>query len=116
MFGLNPPPIKTARVLELGCASGGNIAPMAESFPNAEFIGVDQSSRQIDEGLRFARAAGLTNLSLRHASIADVDESYGAFDYIVCHGVFSWVPTAVREKILEVCSRHLTRDGIAYVS
>ena len=43
----------------------------------AEFVGVDLSARQIADGERIVRAAGLTNVSLRHASILDVDETYG---------------------------------------
>src|SRR5207248_7297064 len=61
-------------------------------------------------------ALGFSNISLRHASILDVDESYGPFDYVICHGVFSWVPDNVREKILDICAKHLTPSGVAYVS
>ena len=30
------------------------------------------------------------------------------FDYIICHGIYSWVPAPVREKILAIC-----RDNLA---
>jgi methyltransferase-like protein len=116
LFGLTPPPVEKCRVLELGCAAGGNIVPMAELFPESRFVGVDLSGRQIADGERIVRAAGLSNVALRHASILDVDESYGPFDYVLCHGVFSWVPDAVRDKILDICSKHLTPNGVAYVS
>ncbi len=116
LFGITPPPVDKCRVLELGCAAGGNIVPMAEMFPESWFVGVDLSVRQIADGERIVRTAGLTNISLRHASILDVDETYGPFDYIICHGVFSWVPDVVREKILDICSKHLTPSGVAYIS
>jgi SAM-dependent methyltransferase len=116
LFGLAPPPVPRCRVLELGCASGGNLIPMAEALPEGEFVGIDLSARQIDDGLRLVRAAGLANVSLRHASIADVDDSYGTFDYVICHGVFSWVPREVQEAIFEVCARRLAPNGVAYVS
>jgi methyltransferase-like protein/SAM-dependent methyltransferase len=116
LFGMNPPPLEKCRVLELGCASGGNIVPMAEGLPESWFVGVDYSARQIADGERMVRHSGLRNVSLRHASILDVDDTYGPFDYIICHGVFSWVPDAVREKILAICSKHLTLNGVAYVS
>src|SRR5439155_10600404 len=35
---------------------------------------------------------------------------------LICHGVFSWVPTAVREKILDICAKNLAPHGVAYVS
>ena len=38
LFGLDPPPVETCRVLELGCASGGNLIPMAEGLPNATYL------------------------------------------------------------------------------
>ncbi|MBY0457755.1 MAG: class I SAM-dependent methyltransferase [Gemmataceae bacterium] len=116
LFGLTPAPVEAARVLELGCAVGGNLIPMAEAFPDARFVGVDRSGRQIADGRRLVRQLGLSNLDLRHASILDVDESFGRFDYVVCHGVFSWVPPDVRDKILAVCARHLTPEGVAYIS
>ncbi|QJW97415.1 methyltransferase regulatory domain-containing protein [Frigoriglobus tundricola] len=116
LFGLTPPPPARCRVLELGCAAGGNLIPMAEALPESTFVGVDLSARQIDDGARVVRAAGLTNVSLRHASITDIDAGYGSFDYILCHGVFSWVPRAVQEKILTVCADHLAPNGVAYIS
>jgi methyltransferase-like protein/SAM-dependent methyltransferase len=116
IFGLNPPPIEKSRVLELGCAAGGNIISIAEAFPESEFLGIDSSARQIADGERIIRDLGLKNITLRCASIADVDDSYGRFDYIIAHGVFSWVPTEIREKLLDVCARNLTPNGVAYVS
>src|SRR5207247_675018 len=59
---------------------------------------------------------GLSNIDLRAASILDVDDSWGQFDYIVCHGVYSWVPESVQDKILTVCARNLAPAGVAYVS
>ncbi|MDB5310089.1 MAG: hypothetical protein JWO38_4291 [Gemmataceae bacterium] len=116
LFGLTPPPVEKCRVLELGCAAGGNIIPLAEAFPDTWCVGVDLSARQIADGEQLVRKLGLRNVSLRHASITDVDETYGRFDYIICHGVFSWVPPAVREKILDLCRQHLSPSGVAYVS
>ncbi len=116
LFGLTPPQVERCRVLELGCASGGNLLPMAEALPDGEFVGIDLSLRQIEDGQRHIRAAGLTNVCLRHASIMDVDASFGTFDYIICHGVYSWVPRDVQQKVIEVCARRLASNGIAYVS
>ncbi len=116
LFGVEAASPGRARVLELGCAAGGNLAPMAERLPDSEFVGVDLSARQVEAGKELARAAGLTNLELRHASITDVDASWGRFDYVICHGVYSWVPAAVQEAILRICQECTTPDGIAYIS
>ena len=116
LFGLKPTPVEKCRVLELGAASGGNLIPMAESLPNSEFVGVDYSQRQVADGQKLVAQLGLKNLTLKHASILDVDESYGQFDYVVSHGVFSWVPPPVADKMLEICAKNLAPNGIAYIS
>lgn len=116
LLGLRPPPVDQCRVLELGCAAGGNLIPMALGLSESRFLGVDLSARQIDEGRRLIAAMGLTNIELRHQSIDEIMPESGRFDYIICHGVYSWVPGAVQDKILQICAENLNADGIAYVS
>ena len=86
LFRLDPP-VRPYRVLELGCAAGGNLIPMAIEKPDCEFVGVDYSTRQIDGGLSVVEELQIENLRLKAASILEIDESYGMFDYILCHGV-----------------------------
>ncbi len=116
LLGMKPPSIERCRVLELGCASGANLLPMAQGLPNSEFVGIDLSEYQVEEGQKIVRELGLKNITLRQANILDIDDSDGKFDYIVAHGIYSWVPLEVREKILEICNRNMTPDGVAYVS
>src|SRR5262245_31623646 len=116
LFGMRPAGADRCRVLELGCAAGGNLIPMALSLPQSRFLGIDQSARQIADGQKIVEALGLTNVELKQLSITDVDAGFGAFDYIVCHGVYSWVPATVQDKILEVCATNLAPQGVAYVS
>src|SRR5580765_5043516 len=66
MFGLTPPPVESSRVLELGCASGGNLIPMAFNLPRASFVGVDLSLTQVTRGLETIGAMDIRNLSLQH--------------------------------------------------
>src|SRR5215212_2966841 len=108
LFGLEPPPPVDCRVLELGCALGGNIVPMAYSLPASRFVGVDIAASQVDAAKRFADAVGVKNLELRAASITDVSrEQWGEFDYVITLGVFSWVPADVRDKILQIAGEQL---------
>jgi SAM-dependent methyltransferase len=116
LFGLAPPPLQTCRVLEIGCANGNNLIPMAAALPNARFVGVDLSARQIDNGRAMIAAAGLTNVELRHADLTTIDARDGMFDYIVAHGVYSWVPPQIRDTLMSICSARLAPDGVAYVS
>lgn len=116
LFGLTPSPVENARILELGGASGGNVIPIAFRFPNAQLLGIDLSSKEIEEGNRHIQALSLHNITLRHQSILDFSPEEGLFDYIICHGVYSWVNDEVREKILRICSNNLSPHGIAYIS
>src|SRR5438445_10474147 len=97
LHGMSPAPIDGCRVLELGCASGSNLIPMAYALPQSEFVGLDLSQRQIATGQRFADEVRLTNIRLLPIDIRAVDESFGQFDYIIAHGVHSWVPPEVKE-------------------
>ena len=116
IYGLDPAPIKGARVLELGSSCGGNIIPQALYYPEATFTGIDLSSVQIKHGHELIESMGLTNVTLLEKDIMDIDDDFGTFDYIIVHGIWSWVPDSVKDKILSICNRNLSDRGIAYVS
>jgi len=116
LFGLAPSPVDSCRVLELGCASGGNLLPQALAFPGSRYVGIDLSARQIARASADARALQLGNIEFKQMSITDVDASLGEFDYVIAHGVYSWVPSEARAKLLEICKRNLSQRGVAYVS
>lgn len=115
-FGFHTPTPSRCRVLEIGCAQGGNLLPMAVEMPDAEFLGIDLSASQIEHGQATLAANGIANATLRQANLMDIDDSWGKFDYIIAHGVYSWVPPTVQTKLLEVCRRNLIDNGLAYVS
>jgi len=116
LLGMQPPPVEDCRVLELGCAGAGNLVPMAFSLPGSRFVGIDRSRREVDEGQALVAGVGLKNVELRAMDILEVDGRLGEFDYIIAHGVYSWVPAAVRAKILEICREQLAPQGVAYIS
>jgi methyltransferase-like protein len=116
LLGMRPAPPDRCRVLELGCTDGGNLIGMAVTLPGSRFLGIDLSPRQVADGQAVVRDLGLSNVELRAQSILEVDDTFGQFDYIICHGVYSWVPAEVRDKILSVCKRNLAPEGVAYVS
>lgn len=117
LFNINTPEASTARVLELGCAAGGNIIPLAIHNPKVEVVGVDYSKVQVEQGQKAIEALGLQDRAkLIHKSIGDIDDSLGKFDYIICHGVYSWVPAEIRDAILRVSHDLLNKNGVAYIS
>ncbi|MGD8834730.1 MAG: class I SAM-dependent methyltransferase [Desulfobacteraceae bacterium] len=116
LLGLDPAPIDACRVLELGCASGGNLIPMAESLPGSEFVGLDFADNQIAIGRKAIAELHLSNIRLLVMDLLDVTAKMGRFDYIIAHGVLSWVPEPVRQKLFKICQQHLAPNGIAYVS
>ncbi|WP_052120515.1 methyltransferase regulatory domain-containing protein [Inquilinus limosus] len=116
LFGLPAPRVATSRVLELGCASGGNILPLALRYPESHVVGIDLSPVQIAAGRRAAAELGLKNIELHQGDLGEIAPTLGVFDYIICHGVYSWVPPDVQEAILRVCRENLAPDGIAHVS
>ncbi len=116
VFGVSTPDPSTARVLELGCASGGNLIPFTARNPRASALGIDLSGRQVADGQATIRALALANIQLRQADLSTLDETLGTFDYIICHGVYSWVPAHVRDALMRICERHLSPTGVAFVS
>jgi len=116
LSGMNPARLEQCRVLELGCSTGSNILPIAFNYPQAQFVGVDASLSQVDRGKQLVSKFGLTNVTLLHSLFAELPENLGKFDYIVCHGVFSWVAPNVQEQVLAIIAEHLTPEGLAMVS
>lgn len=116
LHGFESAPAPRCRVLELGCGAGGNIIPMAFQYPGSEFLGIDLSETTVARGVGEIAALRLKNITLRCTDIMAVDAAYGRFDYIIAHGVYSWVPAPVREKVLSIFSENLAPRGVAYVS
>ena len=116
LYGLSPAPHKGARVLELGSSCGGNIIPQALYYPETTFTGIDLSGVQIEHGKALIESIGLTNITLLEKNIMDIGDDFGTFDYIIVHGIWSWVPDMVKDKILSICNRNLSDRGIAFVS
>jgi SAM-dependent methyltransferase len=114
--GLPVPPVETCRVLEVGCGTGFNLLAMSRSLPNARFVGVDLSEPQVAHGRAMAAKVGATNIELRAGGLESLDDSLGEFDYVIAHGVFSWVPPDVRAALLTLYRRRLAPHGVGYVS
>jgi len=116
LFGLQPAPPARCRVLELGCGNGSNLLPMACTLPGSDFTGLDLAGQPVAKGRAAIQELDLKNLRLLHASVMDFDPAGAKFDYIIAHGLFSWVPAPVREQVLKLCRQCLAPHGIAFIS
>lgn len=116
LHGLEAAPVPTCRVLEIGCGDGANIVPMAATLPSAEFVGCDYAARPIARAQQMVDDLGLGNMKILQLDLRDIPEDAGSFDYIIVHGLYSWIPLEVRQHLMPVIARHLAPNGVAYVS
>jgi 2-polyprenyl-3-methyl-5-hydroxy-6-metoxy-1,4-benzoquinol methylase len=86
------------------------------AYPEARFVGVDLARTQVAAGRARIAKLGLTNIEILCQSFTELGDELGSFDYILCHGVYSWVPTAVQDAILRIIQARLSPVGVAYVS
>ena len=116
LFGMTPAAVTRCRVLEIGCGNGGNLIPLAYHLPESRFVGIDLAHTAIGAARTAARDLGLKNIELRAADLRTLGRSDGKFDYIVAHGLYSWIPLAVRDRLLAVCRALLAPHGVALIS
>ncbi len=116
LHGFNPPILKRARILEIGCGDGTNIIAIAQSLPETECWGIDISEKQLTTAQQVVDEIGLRNVTLKQIDLIDVNDELGKFDYISVHGLFSWIPETLQDKILSICKNNLATNGLASIS
>jgi SAM-dependent methyltransferase len=90
---------------------------MTAATPGIRALGVDLAASAIEEGRAAVAAVGLENLELRQGDVrALTSGELGEFDYIIAHGVYTWVPEDARDALLGLIGSSLAPDGLAYVS
>jgi len=116
LLGMDVAPLATCRVLEFACGDGLNLVPVATTLPAATFVGFDLAARPIANARRMASELGLTNVQFLELDLRELPADLGTFDYIIAHGLYSWVPPEVRAHVLPLIARHLAPQGVAFVS
>jgi len=107
--------------LELGCGRGMNALVVAAGNPRWRVTAIDFTPAAIAEGRRTAAAAGLENITFIEADLAGFAETVEAralpeADFVSMHGVWSWVPVAVRAGIVRLLAAKLRAGGVVHVS
>jgi methyltransferase-like protein/2-polyprenyl-3-methyl-5-hydroxy-6-metoxy-1,4-benzoquinol methylase len=116
LFGMEPAPVEACRVLEIACGNGSNLIPMAYGLPRSNFVGVDLAAKPVAFAQERIEHLGLKNIRIAAMDLMEIDRDFGEFDYIIAHGVYAWVPSAVQAKIIQICTENLSAKGVAFVS
>ncbi len=116
LFGMEPEPVERCRVLEVGCGNGNNLISMAFALPGASFAGIDLATEPIAAGCDAIAELNLKNISLAARDLRELGPDFGEFDYIIAHGVYSWIPEDARDRLLGLCQELLSPQGIAFIS
>lgn len=110
------PPGEPFTYCELGCGQGMSTNMFAACFPGSRFYGIDLNAAHIASARQLAEAGKLSNVTfINDVFDAVIEEPLPRFDYIVCHGVYSWVSAEIRDDIRKFVARHLKNDGLFYV-
>ena len=102
---------------DLGCGQGVTAAILAATHPDGVFHGIDAMAVHVDHAVGLVAEAGATNAHFHAADFsAALARQLPRFDYIVAHGVYSWVDVEIRASVRHFIDRRLKPGGLVYVS
>ena len=111
------PILNSYRVLELGCGDGANLLPLAYYRRHATLVGVDGARSHIGIANQRKANLGLTNVNFLNEDFSRAnDRLSGQFDFIIAHGIYSWVSDSVRNALFELCAQRLQSGGLLYLN
>jgi SAM-dependent methyltransferase len=114
------PPVGARRVLELGCGQGYGLCVMAAANPEYHFVGVDFNPEHIAHAKSLSRRTGLKNIDFFENDFISLTERpklpWEACDYMITHGILSWVNAEVRRAVFQIADKCLVPGGLAYFS
>ena len=103
--------------LELGFGQGLGLNMLAAAHPQGRFFGNDFMPAHVAAAQALASQACLSNLQLVQDSFAQLHErDLPPMDFIVLHGVYTWVNADNRAHIVALIARLLKPGGVVYVS
>jgi SAM-dependent methyltransferase len=112
LHGMTPARPSTARVLEIACGNGDHSIVAAAYMPEARFVGFDLARSAIEAG----RAIAPANVELSVRDLNEGASGLAEFDYVIAHGLYSWVPDDLRASALETMRATLAPNGVGFLS
>ncbi len=114
LFGLSPADPLTSDVLDLGCGDGINLLSLATAYPGIHAVGFDPAAVAIARGERWRQGAGLDNLTL----LSEIDDHAldNTADYVMAHGVLSWIDDEPRQNVIQTAARAVRPGGLVTFS
>lgn len=98
---------KEVVLLDVGAGSGTISLSLARRLPEGRVFATDISDSILEKAERFARDAGVSNVSTRRVSVFDLVEAFGerSFDVVHAHQVLCHLeePVAALAQMLRVC-------------
>jgi SAM-dependent methyltransferase len=102
---------------DLGCGQGVTAAILAATHPTGTFHGIDAMPVHIDHARRLAAEAAIPNVSFHAIDFAAaLDLELPQFDYIVAHGVYTWIDLESQRALRQFIDRRLKPAGLVYLS
>jgi SAM-dependent methyltransferase len=102
---------------DLGCGLGVSAVILAATHPNGDFHGIDVMPEHVGAARHLATDAGISNVSFHEADFGSTEAlKLPQFDYIVAHGVYSWISPAAQDSLRRFIDCHLKPGGLVYLS
>lgn len=108
-------PTRGFRYLDAGCGQGLSLILMAAAHPDSEFVGIDFLPEHVAHAASLARRCGLANVRFIEGDFTELAPdaaALGPFDYVVCHGITTWVSPEVKRALFSLVGRALKPGGL----
>lgn len=110
------PDMTRPRILEIGCGDGAHLLSVAAFEPEWTAHGLDGSARAVDSARAVAADCGLGNITFERVDLAEARVAPGAWDFVIAHGVYSWIDAGRRAALRRLVRTALAPAGLAYIS
>lgn len=112
-----PSPEQTYNWLEIGCGNGLSANALAACNSQSQFYAFDFNPVHILNAQKIAKDMGLSNVHFFDDSFEQaVERDLPQMDFIVLHGIYSWVSKENQAHILNIINKFLKLGGVVYVS